>query len=173
MEAEPPRVAELESFLNERGESLLRTAMLLAGSREAGEDLLQAALERLFRRWRTIRGDPESYLRQTMAHLATDGWRRQSRWRLRLGLLKAGSTGSLPDGTVHVDNRDQLVRLLLQLPARQRTAIVLRYWDDFSEAEAARAMGCSVGTVKAASSRGMQRLRELSTTDYAQAERQP
>jgi hypothetical protein len=53
------RAAEdLELFLAERGEPLLRTAVLLAGSRDAGEDLLQAALERLLRRWRTIEGDP-------------------------------------------------------------------------------------------------------------------
>ena|SRR5271154_4630804 len=173
MQAEPPRVAELENFLAERGEPLLRTAILLTGSKEAGEDLLQAALERLFRRWRTIHGDPEGYLRQTLVHLTTDGWRRHGRWRARLSLLKAASPGHMPDETVHVDDRDQLVRLLLQLPARQRTAIVLRYWNDLSEAETARAMGCSVGTVKAATSRGLQRLRELTATDYAQAERQP
>lgn len=169
MQAEPPRIAELEAYLAERGEHLLRTAILLAGGKEAGEDLLQAALERLFRKWRVITGDPESYLRQTLAHLATDRWRRQVRWRVRLGLLQAASTGAVSDGTGHVDDRDQLVRLLLQLPARQRAAIVLRYWEDLSEAETAAVMGCSTGTVKAATSRGMQRLRELSGNGYTSA----
>src|ERR1039457_5757167 len=88
MPGEPPHVAEMESFLAERGEMLLRTAILLTGSRDTGEDLLQAALERLFRNWRKIHGDPEGYLRR-------------------------------------IDLRAQLVRLLLQLPPRQRTAIVL------------------------------------------------
>ena len=153
-------VAILEELLTAKGEHLLRTAVLLAGSRADGEDLLQAALERLFRRWRTIRGDPEGYLRQTLYHLAADGWRRNGAWRSRLGLL--GHPASVPDGTDAVDQRDQIIRLLRALPPRQRTAIVLRYWEELSEAEAARAMGCSVGTVKAACSRGLRKLRELS-----------
>lgn len=153
-------VAVLEELLTAKGEHLLRTAILLAGSRADGEDLLQAALERLFRRWRTIRGDPEGYLRQTLYHLAADGWRRTGAWRSRLGLL--GHPASVPDGTDAVDQRDQVIRLLRALPPRQRTAVVLRYWEELSEAEAARAMGCSVGTVKSACSRGLRRLRELS-----------
>jgi RNA polymerase sigma-70 factor (sigma-E family) len=169
MQSESPQVAELERLLAERGENLLRTAILLAGGKEAGEDLLQAALERLFRKWRVIRGNPEAYLRQTLAHLATDRWRRQGRWRVRLGMLGTDSAGYLPDNTIHVDHRDQLVRLLAQLPVKQRTAIVLRYWSDLSEAETAAVMGCSVGTVKSSTSRGLQRLRELSDTDYATA----
>jgi hypothetical protein len=68
----------------------------------------------------------------------------------------------VPDGTDAVDQRDQIIRLLRALPPRQRTAVVLRYWEELSEAETARAMGCSVGTVKAACSRGLRRLRELS-----------
>jgi RNA polymerase sigma-70 factor (sigma-E family) len=167
MPGEPPHVAEVETFLAERGEQLLRTAIVLAGSRDAGEDLLQAALERLFRNWRKISGDPEGYLRRTLAHLATDGWRRNGRWRGKLGLLQATDAGYLPDGTSRVDHRDQLVRLLVQLPLRQRTAIVLRYWEELSEAETAEVMGCSVGTVKSATSRGLNRLRELSGIDYA------
>jgi len=153
-------VAVLEELLAAKGEHLLRTAVLLAGSRADGEDLLQAALERLFRRWRTIRGDPEGYLRRTLYHLAADGWRRNGAWRARLRLL--GRPASVPDGTDAVDQRDQIIRLLSALPPRQRTAVVLRYWEDLPETEAARAMGCSVGTVKAACSRGLRRLRELS-----------
>jgi RNA polymerase sigma factor (sigma-70 family) len=61
-----------------------------------------------------------------------------------------------------VDRRDELMRLLLQLPPRQRAVIVLRYWEELSEAEAAGVLGCSVGTVKAAASPGLRRLRELS-----------
>jgi RNA polymerase sigma factor (sigma-70 family) len=60
-----------------------------------------------------------------------------------------------------VDLRDVLVRLLLQLPPRQRAVIVLRYWEQRTEAEAAELLGCSVGTVKSTTSRGLARLREL------------
>ena len=64
-----------------------------------------------------------------------------------------------------MDRRDHLIRLLRALPPRQRTAVVLRYWEELTEAETARAMGCSAGTVKAATSRGLRRLRELSALD--------
>ena len=68
---EPDRaVADLELFLADRGDPLLRTAVLLSGSKETGEDLLQAALERLLRRWPAIEGNPEGYLRRTLYHLA-------------------------------------------------------------------------------------------------------
>lgn len=159
MDGEQP-VGVLEELLAVKNEQLLRTAVLLAGNQEDGEDLLQAALERVFRHWRTIRGDPEGYLRRTLYHLATDGWRRKQAWRARLGLL--GRPETQPDDTDAVDNRDQLLRLLRELPPRQRTAVVLRYWEELTEAQAAQAMGCSTGTVKSATSRGMRKLRELS-----------
>ena len=157
---DPQPVAVLEDLLNVRGEQLLRAAIMLAGSHADGEDLLQGALERVYRHWGRIDGDPEGYLRRTLYHLATDGWRRKRAWRARLGLL--GRPETQPDGTDAVDNRDQLLRLLRELPPRQRTAIVVRYWEELTEAQAAQAMGCSTGTVKSATSRGMRKLRELS-----------
>jgi hypothetical protein len=81
--------AELEDFLTDRADHLLRTAALLAGSREAGEDLLQTAVERLLRRWRRFDGDPEGYLRRTLCNLATDGYRRAGRWRAKEPPLQA------------------------------------------------------------------------------------
>jgi RNA polymerase sigma-70 factor (sigma-E family) len=155
-------VADLELFVAERGEALLRTAVLLTGSREAGEDLLQAGLERLLRRWQAIEGDPEGYLRRTLYHLAADSWRQQRAWRTRLRLLRPGAGAAAADATAEVDLRDSLVRLLRQLPPRQRAVIVARYWEQLSEAEAAQVLGCSAGTVKSATSRGLRRLRELS-----------
>src|ERR1035438_1348729 len=86
--ADDRAVADLESFLAARGEPLLRTAVLLTGGKEAGEDLLQAALERLLRHWSAIVGDPEGYLRRTLYNLAADGWRRQQAWRGRVRLLQ-------------------------------------------------------------------------------------
>ena len=162
--AHDPAVADLESFLAERGEPLLRTAVLLTGSKEAGEDLLQAGLERLLRHWSAIVGDPEGYLRRTLYNLAADGWRRQRAWRRRLPLLQNETATAVADGTREVDTRDVLIRLLVQLPPRQRAVIVARYWEQLSEAETAVVLGCSVGVVKASASRGLQRLRELSGT---------
>ena len=153
-------IAALEELLAAKGEHLRRTATLLAGGPDDGEDLLQAALERMFRQRGAAITEPEGYLRRTMYNLAADGWRRRQSWRAKVPLLRQPT--AIPDPTSAVDDRDHLVRLLRDLPPRQRTAIVLRYWEDLSEEDAARAMGCSPGTVKAAASRGLARLRELS-----------
>ena len=134
--------------------------MLLTGSREAGQDLLQTALERLLRHWRTLSGDPEGYLRRTLYNLAADGFRRQGRLQRKLQLLRA-DTRPQPDVTAQVDLRDALVRMLVQLPPRQRAVLVLRYWEQLSEAETAAVLGWPEGTVKSAASRGLRRLREL------------
>jgi RNA polymerase sigma-70 factor (sigma-E family) len=159
---------ELESFLAERADRLMRTAVLLTGSRDAGQDLLQTALERLLRHWRRLDGDPEGYLRRTLYNLAADGFRRQGRLQRKLALLKA-STSPSADSIGAVDLRDALVRMLLQLPPRQRAVLVLRYWEEMTEAETAAVLGWPEGTVKSAASRGLRRLREL-TDDGHQAE---
>jgi RNA polymerase sigma-70 factor (sigma-E family) len=154
--------AELERFLAERADHLLRTAVLLGGSREAGEDLLQTAVERLLRRWRRFDGDPEGYLRRTLCNLATDDYRRAGRWRHKERLLRTGLRPAR-DPAGEVDLRDALVRLLVQLPARQRAVLVLRYWEQLTDAEAAEVLDCPEGTVKSAASRGLARMRELAS----------
>ena len=162
MPGDPSRTAELEAFVAEYGERLLRAAIFLAGSRESGEDMLQNALERLLRHWRSVRGNPERYTRRILVHLAADGWRRHAVGRGKLGLLRASTPAYQPDGTADIDRRDEVVGLLQQLPVRQRTAIVLRYLEGMTEMETAELMGCSAGTVKSTTSRGLDRLRELS-----------
>ncbi|HUN32312.1 MAG TPA: SigE family RNA polymerase sigma factor [Trebonia sp.] len=167
----PQSVAVLEELLVSRGERLLHAAVLLTGSHADGEDLLQAALERVYRHWQRIEGDPEGYLRRTLYHLAADGWRRKGMLHARLGLL--ARPDAEPDQTASVDHRDQLVRLLRRLPPGQRTAIVLRYWEELSEAESARLMGCSIGYVKSATSRGLRKLREMRAAESANLSPQP
>jgi RNA polymerase sigma-70 factor (sigma-E family) len=157
-----PEHADLERFLAEHGEGLLRIAIALTGSRADGEDLLQAALERLVPRWPTIAGGAaESYVRRTLYNLAADGWRRRGAWRRTFTLLRAQDAAPGTDAMAEVDLRDALVRLLAQLPPRQRAVIVLRYWEQLSEAETAALLGCPAGTVKSAAARGLQRLRDL------------
>jgi RNA polymerase sigma-70 factor (sigma-E family) len=151
----------LERFVAERGDRLLRTAALLAGSRVDGEDLLQSALERLLRNWRRIDGDPESYVRRTLYNLAADGWRRQRVWQRKAALFEPAPP---VDPATAVDLRDAVVQVLAQLPPRQRAVLVLRYFEQLSEAETAETLGCSVGTVKSATSRGLARLREITAT---------
>jgi RNA polymerase sigma-70 factor (sigma-E family) len=156
-----PDGADLERLLAERGAQLMRVAIALTGDRQSGEDLLQAALERVLRRPRAVESDTEGYLRRILYNLAADGWRRRGRWRERLPQLRASEAGTAADGTAAVDLRDALVRLMRQLPPRQRAVIVLRYWEQRTEAETAALLGCSEGTVKSAAARGLQRLREL------------
>jgi RNA polymerase sigma-70 factor (sigma-E family) len=167
--ADDRTAGELDRFLAERADLLMRTAVLLTGSREAGQDLLQTALERLLRHWRTLEGDPEGYLRRTLYNLAADGFRRQGTLRRKLLLLRA-ETQAPVDPTTEVDLRDALVRMLLQLPPRQRAVLVLRYWEQLTEAETAATLGWPEGTVKSAASRGLRRLRELAE-GWHQAER--
>jgi RNA polymerase sigma-70 factor (sigma-E family) len=151
----------LDTLVAERGNALLATAVLLTGSRAAGEDLLQAALERLMRSWDRVRGDREGYLRRTMYHLAIDEWRRRRR---RPEVFVPHEPPGRPDATEALDLRDALSQALARLPPRQRTVLVLRYWEHLTEAETADALGCSVGTVKSTTSRGLARLRELTAS---------
>jgi RNA polymerase sigma-70 factor (sigma-E family) len=155
--------ADLERLVADRGEQLLRTAVLLAGSHQDGEDLLQAGLERLLRRGRRIEGSLEAYLRSTLYNLAADGWRRRGAWRRKLPVIRASQSPAEPDVTATVDLREALMRILRMLPPRQRAVIVLRYWEQLSQAETAAVLGCSEGAVKSSASRGLQRMRDLAS----------
>ncbi len=102
---------EVERLLAERGEHLMRAAIALTGSRSDGEDLLQAALERLLRRWGRIEGDVEGYLRRILYNMAADGWRRRGAWLRKLPLVHASSgQGPGTDAVDAVDLRDALGR---------------------------------------------------------------
>ena len=158
--ADDRTVREVERFLADRADQLMRTAVLLTGSRDAGQDLLQTALERIVRHWPRLDGDPEAYLRRTLYNLAADGFRRQGRLQRKLLLLRP-VTQAPADPTAEVDLRDALVRLLLGLPPRQRAVLVLRYWEQLTEAETAAVLGWPQGTVKSTAARGLRRLREL------------
>src|SRR5262245_28010115 len=137
--------ADIDRLLAERGDHLLRAAIALAGNRSDGEDLLQAAIERLLRNRRRVHGDIEGYLRRILYNLAADGWRRRATHERKLRLIRlrgvTAGDGSyslgVPDAMSAVDLRDALVRLLSQLPPHQRTTIVLRYWVQLGEAEIA------------------------------------
>ena len=160
--------AGLADLIRDRGRDLLAAATLLAGGRTAGEDLLQAALERTMRAWRRIDGDREGYLRRTMYHLAVDGWRLRSR---RPEVLATVEPPAQPDAADGVALRQALVQALGRLPPKQRAALVLRYWEQLSESEAAEVLGCSVGTVKSNTSRGLARLREIAAAQALGLER--
>ena len=128
----------------------------------AGEDLLQEALERLLRKWHKVDGDPEAYLRRIMYNRAVDGWRTHAR---RKELLGHPVEAAVVDHASGLDLRLALIGALQLLTPRQRAAVVARYWEQLSEAETATALGCSVSAVKSATARGLRTLREAITPD--------
>jgi RNA polymerase sigma-70 factor (sigma-E family) len=152
-----------EEFVQACSPRLFRTALLLAGQdRAAAEDLLQVALERTYRHWARVcrSGDPERYVQRILANASNDRWRLAARRPERL--LRPGDADPLAaDQSDAVAERDFLMRALAALPPRQRTVLVLRYFNDLPEAEIADALGCSVGTVKSQVSRGLARLRDI------------
>jgi RNA polymerase sigma-70 factor (sigma-E family) len=160
------RYNDLTAFLAARGDAMLRTAVLLAPGREAGEDLLQEALERLLRKWHTVDGDLEGYLRRIMYNRAVDGWRARAR---RPEVLGHPVEAAVADHASRLDLRLALISALELLTPRQRAAIVARYWEQLSEAETAAALGCSVSAVKSATARGLRTLRGAITPDMEYA----
>lgn len=149
-----------EDFVAGHATSLLRLAYLLTGDRGHAEDLLQDALERAYRHWpRVVAADrPDAYVRRVLVHAVTDRFRKRRFAEVQLTPYADRAT---VDITRDIDLRDTLVRGLRTLPLRQRTVVVLRHCLDLSETETAELVGCSVGTVKSQTSRGLARLREL------------
>jgi RNA polymerase sigma-70 factor (sigma-E family) len=144
-----------DEFVATRSQVLLRTAYLLTGDHGQAEDLLQTALAKSWFAWGRIDGAPEPYVRRVLATTYATWWRR--RWR------GERPTGELPDRPAPagsaVEDRDALWRALDQLPRRQRAVVVLRYYEDLSEAETAAALGISPGTVKSQASKALAALR--------------
>ena len=153
--------ADFTDFVTHRASALLRTAFLLCGGDQgAAEDLLQDVLERIYPRWRRIRNRPEPYVRASLANAAANRWRRRSR-RVREVPLDHATEITRSGHEEQVADHDRVVRALRELPPRMRAVLVLRFFDDMSEADIAKALRCSIGTVKSQTSRGLARLREL------------
>ncbi|WP_253671158.1 SigE family RNA polymerase sigma factor [Streptoalloteichus tenebrarius] len=153
--------ADFGDFVRHRSQALLRTAYLLCGGdQHAAEDLLQEVLERVYARWRRIRGDAEPYVRAALANAAANRWRRRAR-RVREAPLESAPDPATRGHEDAVADRDRVVSALSQLPPRMRAVLVLRFFDDLSEAQTAAALGCGLGTVKSQTSRGLARLRDL------------
>lgn len=151
------RLPSFEEYVAARGRALWRSAWLLTGDRHRAEDLVQTALMKCWRRWDRIADAQavDAYVRRTMATTYTDWWRR--RWTGEV------PTGELPEqtaGTPDPGLRQDVVDALARLPRGQRVVVVLRYFDDLTEAQTAEALGISVGTVKSQASRALRTLRE-------------
>lgn len=151
------RDAEFVRFASDAGASLTRTAFLLTGDRELAADLCQEALLRTYLAWRRVRaGEATGYARKIVVNLTIDRWRRRE-----ATVAEASDQVDRRDAHSRVDDHDHAVRMLESLPPQQRRVIVLRYYNDLSEAETAAALGISAGAVKSAASRGLATLRTL------------
>ena len=137
---------------------LVRSAYLLTRDREDAEDLVQATLVRVARRWESIAASPDAYAYRVLINLARD--RRRHRLRRPVELLGRGpSELAIEDDSERVLQREAMATLVRRLPAKQREVIVLRFFVDLSVQDAAAAMGCSVGTVKSHTARALRAIR--------------
>jgi RNA polymerase sigma-70 factor (sigma-E family) len=146
-----------EQFVAARSPALLRTAWLLTGDDGHAQDLVQTALAKAWPRWGTVQhDDPEGYVRAIVANTYATWWRRKWRGEVPTETLP-DSAGS--DAYAAVDTRESVRRALAVLPRGQRAVVVLRHFDDLTEAQTATALGISVGTVKSQHARAMATLR--------------
>jgi RNA polymerase sigma-70 factor (sigma-E family) len=149
-------------YVAARSPALLRTAYLLTGNRADAEDLLQTALAKTYLAWDRIREREaiDGYVRRVMVNTQTSFWRRRKVDEYATETLPEGPPGR--DATDDLALHDALWTALSTLPKRQRAMVVLRYYEDLSEAETAQVLGVSVGTVKSTTSRALAKLRDTS-----------
>jgi RNA polymerase sigma-70 factor (sigma-E family) len=157
---EAQRDAEFTEYLAARQPTLLRTAYLLTGDKHQAEDVLQTSLAKLYLAWDKVhdRGAVDAYVRRIMVNENNSLWRRA--WKKR-----EFATEVIPEGSPHHDQydegtNDQLWEVVQTLPPKARSVVVLRYYEQMSEAEVADALGISIGTVKSQCSRALAALRQ-------------
>ncbi len=146
--------ADFDAFVAARSQALLRTAWLLTGDQGAAEDLVQTALINTWRRWGRVGGmlHVEAYVRRVVV---TTFLRERRRHRVRETLMD-----QLPDvATFDAGDSIDVRRALADLPRAQRAVLVLRFYEDWTEAQTADLLGIGVGTVKSHTARALARLR--------------
>ncbi len=159
MARDPSGEQVFRDFVAARSPALQRTAYLLVGDWGLAEDLVQTALIKTYLAWRGRDGVAaiEAYARTVLIHTAGRWWRRRWRGERPAAVLP---DRSVPDGTEDSAERDRVWRAILSLPSRQRAVLVLRFYEDLTEAQTAHLLGVSVGTVKSHTARALGALRE-------------
>ena len=157
---ETTRQEEFGQFMAARWPGLVRLAYGLTGDRWLAEDVAQAALASAYAAWWRVRraDDPDAYVRRILVNTSN------RRFRRRRITEHAREPGDLPDRAVAdpcdlIGQRSALLSALRELPGRQRAIVVLRYWEDLSDAQVAAALGCAEGTVRSQASRALAKLR--------------
>jgi RNA polymerase sigma-70 factor (sigma-E family) len=172
--------ADFDQFVTASSDALLRTAYLVAWDPVEAEDLVQECLLAVARRWPRVRrmDHPHAYARQVLVNLALDGAQRRTRRHQELIGDADRTLAAVPDESsarrLHaVGVRSELVHALGVLPPRQRAVLVLRYFEDLSEAQVAELLGCSVGTVKSTASWGLTRLQAALSPEISLNTKEP
>ncbi|EWT02642.1 RNA polymerase subunit sigma-70 [Intrasporangium oryzae NRRL B-24470] len=153
----PEREADFTAYVQARQRHLARFAYLLTGDTHSAEDLVQSALAKVYRKWDSIHDSPDAYVRQVIVNEHRSWWRRTWRHQEVTGSDLITYADPPAPADEHPDN--DLRTLVRSLPRQQRAAIVLRYYEDLTEAQTAAVLGCSVGTVKSHTSRALKALR--------------
>jgi RNA polymerase sigma-70 factor (sigma-E family) len=145
--------ATFDEFVAARSRALLRTAYLLTHDHALAEDLLQTSLAKAWFAWKRIAGEPEPYVRKILVNTYATWWRRK--WN------GEQPTDELPEQPMpHAPHEStDLWTAMGRLPRRMRAVVVLRYFEDLTEAQTADVLGCSVGTVKSQTSKALAKLR--------------
>ncbi|MDF5753053.1 SigE family RNA polymerase sigma factor [Spongiactinospora sp. TRM90649] len=155
-----PHYVEFEQFVRARGGALYRYGFVLTGNADDADDLVQEALLRLEGAWARVRkkDDPEGYVRTIMARQHVSWWRRTRREDLTSEVPEVGYR-DLRFERVEESAGSALWQELRALPRKQRTVLVLRYYQDLSDDEIAATLGISAGTVRSQASRALSKLR--------------
>ena len=152
-----PERTDFDEFVAARSTRLLRTAYLLTRDHALAEDLLQTALAKAWFAWARIEQDPEPYVRKVLVNTFASWWRR--RWNGEHAYADLPEPDPTAGGHDTADQRQDLWAAMGRLPRRQRAVVVLRFVEDLSEAETARLLGISPGTVKSQTSKALAKLR--------------
>lgn len=153
-----------EEFVNAGSRALLRLAVLLTQDHGHAEDLVQVALLRTHQRWGSLREPAAAHAYAKRVLVTQAASRRRLRSNSELVELPPHDPAAAPESDRYAE-REAMTAVLRSLPPRMRAVLVLRYWEDLSEADTAEALGCSVHTVRSQTSRGLTRLRDaLSST---------
>ncbi|MFF4080594.1 SigE family RNA polymerase sigma factor [Streptomyces sp. NPDC087218] len=150
------------SYVRARGPVLLRTARSLTANPSDAEDLLQTALAKTYIAWERIEDHRalDGYVRRALLNTRTSQWRKRKVDEFACDELPEQEAAPAPDPAEQQTLHDAMWRAVLKLPDRQRAMVVLRYYEDLSEAQTAEVLGVSVGTVKSAVSRALGKLRQ-------------
>jgi RNA polymerase sigma-70 factor (sigma-E family) len=158
------RDADFTAYLEARQGQLLRTAYLLTGDQHQAEDLLQTSMAKLYLAWDKVRdrSSIDAYARRIMVNENNSAWRRP--WRRRERATDFAAEGAPPGAPTSLEYDegvgDAVWQLVQTLPRRARAVVVLRYYEQLTEAETAEVLGVAIGTVKSQTARAMASLRE-------------